>query len=273
MIETTSGVLDLGDGSLYYETAGVGEALVLSHAAFLDSRMFDEQWDLLAQHFRVIRYDMRGYGQSSEARGPLCRRDDLRRLLEHLSVKHAHFVGCSNGGTIVLDLTLEQPNLALSLTLVGSTPSGFQMQGEPPRYMVEMFDAVQHGDVERANELQIRIWLDGMFREPEQMDGGLRAKALAMNHISVARKTFWTADMQPLNLLDPPAVNRLSEVSCPVLVVVGALDHPEILRAADLLVEEIGNAQKVVIDAAGHVPSFEHPEAFATLLIDFLQER
>ncbi|MBL8164111.1 MAG: serine hydrolase, partial [Anaerolineae bacterium] len=55
----------LGDGALYYEVAGAGETVVLSHAAFLDSRMFDEQWDVLAQRYRVIRYDMRGYGQSS----------------------------------------------------------------------------------------------------------------------------------------------------------------------------------------------------------------
>lgn len=106
--------------------------LVLSHAAFLDSGMFNAVWEPLAKHFRVIRYDMRGFGKSSPVRGPLSRRHDLDRLLTHLDVTQAHLVGCSLGGEISLDLALEQPQRFTSLTLVGSTPSGFKLQGEPP---------------------------------------------------------------------------------------------------------------------------------------------
>jgi hypothetical protein len=84
-----------------------------------------------------------------------------------------------------------------SLTLVDSTPSGFELQGAPPRYIYEMFNAVQNGDVERASELQIRIWLDGESREPEQVDPKLRKKALEMNRSFVAQKTFLVADTQP----------------------------------------------------------------------------
>ena len=80
MIKTTKSYFDLGDGQLYYETAGKGIPLILSHAAFLDSRMFDAIWEQLAKHFRVIRYDMRGFGKSSPVTGPLSRRNDLDRL-------------------------------------------------------------------------------------------------------------------------------------------------------------------------------------------------
>src|SRR5512138_450217 len=117
MIQAKNGHLNLGDGQLYYETAGQGMPLVLSHAAFLDSRMFDAVWEPLAKHFRVIRYDMRGYGRSTPVNGPLCRRADLAQLLAHLDVTQAHLVGCSNGGQISLDLALEHPGLASSLTL------------------------------------------------------------------------------------------------------------------------------------------------------------
>jgi pimeloyl-ACP methyl ester carboxylesterase len=185
-------------------------------------------------------------------------------------VTRAHFVGCSNGGEIMLDLALEHPTLAASLTMVCSTPGGFEMAGEMPRYMGEMFEAIQRGDVDRASELQIRIWLDGMFREPDQVDAGLRAKALAMNRIPVERNTFLIADMQPMRPLDPPAITRLHEVACPALIVVGALDHPEIVRAADVLANGIPNARKVIIEQAGHVPSYEQPEVFTAHLLDFL---
>ncbi len=272
MIKTQKEYLDLGDGRLYYETAGAGFPLVLSHAAFLDSRMFDSLWEPLARHFRVIRYDMRGYGRSGPVNRPLCRRADLARLLTHLGVTRAHLVGCSNGGEVNLDLALEQPGLVASLTLVDSTPSGFELQGAPPRYMFEMFDAVQSVDVERASELQIRIWLDGEYREPEQVESELRKKALDMNRIPVKQNTFMIADSQPINPLDPPAVTRLEDVNCPTLIVAGSLDHPEVLRAANEMIARIPNTRKVILEGSGHVPSYEQPEPFIQRLLEFLRE-
>ena len=269
-MQTTGGYLNVGNGKLYYETAGEGEPVVLIHAAFLDSRMFDAQWTTLAEQFRVIRYDMQGFGQSDPAPGPLCRRENLRQLLKHLDVEQAHFVGCSNGGQIALDLLLEEPERVLSLTLVGSTPSGFDQQGPPPPEILEMFEAFQEGNIARVNELQTHIWFDGFSRQPEDVDPNLRQQALAMNRIPVERGTFLAADMQPVRLLDPPALTRLETVNCPTLVVVGALDHSEVLRAADILAEKIPGARKVIIEQSGHVPSFERPDVFTPLFHEFL---
>lgn len=270
MIKTTKSYLDLGDGQLYYETAGTGTPLVLGHAAFLDSRMFDAIWERLANHFRVIRYDMRGFGKSSPATGPLARRHDLDRLLTRLGVTQAHLVGCSLSGEIGLDLALEQPQRFKSLTLVDSTPSGFQLQGEPPRYLMEMFAAMQNGDIDLANELQIRIYLDGEHREPGQVAPTLRKKALEMNRIPVAQNTLFISGMQPVNPLDPPAITRLESVICPTWIVAGALDNSEILRAADEMVKRIPNARKTIIESSSHVPSYEHPDTFVNLLMEFL---
>ncbi len=62
-VQTTAGHLNLNHGKLYYETAGEGEAVVLIHASFLDSRMFDAQWTTMAEQFCVIRYDMQESGR------------------------------------------------------------------------------------------------------------------------------------------------------------------------------------------------------------------
>jgi len=141
-----------------------------------------------------------------------------------------------------------------------------------PRYMQEMFNALQGGDAARASELQIRIWLDGESREPDQVDPVLRAKALAMNLIPVTRKTFLLADMQPVCPLDPCALTRLNKVCCPVFIVVGALDQPEVLRAADILASGTANARKVIMDQSGHVPSYEQADVFNVQLLTFLSE-
>jgi pimeloyl-ACP methyl ester carboxylesterase len=234
--------------------------------------MFDALWEPLAQHFYVVRYDMRGFGQSSSANGPVSRRADLAQLLEHLGITQARLVGCSIGGEVSLDLALEQPQYVASLTLVDATPSGFELKGEPPRYMFEMFDAMKNDDVERASELQIRIWLDGEYREPAQVDPELRKKALEMNRIPVVQKTFFIADSQPVNPLDPPAITRLEEVNCPTLIVAGSLDHPEVLRAAEEMVKRLPGARKAIVDGTGHVPSYERPDYFVRQLLEFLHE-
>lgn len=270
-MQATNGYMDLGDGQIYYETAGVGFPLVLSHAAFLDSRMFDAVWEPLAKYFRVIRYDMRGYGRSSPVHGPVSRRADLEQLFKHLDINQAHLVGCSLGGEIALDLALEYAKRIASLTLVDATPSGFELKGEPPRYMLEMFDAVQRGDIDQASELQIRIWLDGEYREPGQVDSALRQKALEMNRIPVTQKTFLIADSQPVDPLNPPAVTRLEEVSCPILIIVGSLDHSEVRRAADEMAARLPDARQVVFEGSGHVPSYEQPDNFIKQLSQFLK--
>ena len=266
----TSGYVDINGEKLYYEEAGEGEALVLVHAGFVDSGMWDAQWDAFAQQYRVIRFDMRGYGKSDTVKAPVSRRDDLYRLLTHLKVERAHLLGCSMGGEQVLDLALEHPELVKSLVLVSAVPSGFEMQGPPPPLVMQMIEAVQVGDIEKTADLQIRIWVDGPARQSEQVDAAVRQRAAAMNRIPVERGTWAKADMQPLNPLDPPAAVRLEEVRVPTLVVVGAFDDPEILRGADVLTAGIPNAQKVIIPGGAHVPNMEQPEMFNRAVLDFL---
>jgi pimeloyl-ACP methyl ester carboxylesterase len=80
----TAGYADLGNGKLYYEMEGKGETLVLCHAGFVDSRMWDGQWDLFLNNHRFLRFDMRGFGKSDTATGPVSRREDLYNLLQKL---------------------------------------------------------------------------------------------------------------------------------------------------------------------------------------------
>lgn len=256
--------------SLHYEVKGEGPVVVLGHAGFVDSRMWDAQWDTFTKHYRVIRYDMRGYGQSGVVTGPVARRKELLNLLQTLNVDRAHLVGSSLSGAVFLDLALDQPQMVRSLTTVSAVPNGFKMQGEPPRYMMEMFAAWQQGDFEQVTELQTRIWIDGIHREPDQVDSQLRQKAATMSAIPVQYQTMLIADSQPVDPLDPPATTRLHEIGCPVLVVDGGLDHPEVHRASELLTAEILNARRITISDTAHMPSMEKPTEFNRIVLDFL---
>jgi pimeloyl-ACP methyl ester carboxylesterase len=270
MARSKTGYASIGDGKLYYEMAGEGETLVLVHAGIVDSRMWDDQWDAFTRRFRVIRYDMRGFGKSDPAQGPVSRRAELYRLLTELKVERAALLGTSLGGETVVDLALEHPEMASALIVVSAVPSGFELQGEPPRYIMEMMQAAQQGELERATDLQIRISIDGPFREPEQVNPEVRKRAAEMNRIPVKYGTFFTADAQPADPLDPPATTRLGDIRVPTLVMVGALDHPEILRAADVMVSGIKRAKKVIIPDSAHLPNMEQPQAFNQAALNFL---
>ena len=260
------------DGRLYYEVAGEGETLVLGHAGFVDSRMWDPQWDLLTQRYRVIRYDMRGYGKSDPAQGPRNRRQDLAELLQHLDVERCALLGCSMSGTIMLDFALEHPEMVSALMIASSVPSGYQPAGEPPPELLEMIAAAQQGETARVSELQMRLWVDGPTRQPDEVNPSVRQRAAAMNRIPVERNTFFVADLQPFEPLDPPAIDRLDTITIPTLVIAGTLDYPTTVHATDIMADAIPGAQKRIFAHSAHLPNMEEPEAFTQAILSFLDQ-
>jgi pimeloyl-ACP methyl ester carboxylesterase len=145
------------------------------------------------------------------------------------------------------------------------------MRGEPPQLLMEMMAAVEQGDLALASELQNRIWIDGPFRQPDQVDPGVRKRAAEMNRIGLANDTFRKVDASPLNPLNPPAAQRLNEVHVPTLIIAGGLDDPEILRVADVMEAAISRASKVIMPECAHMPNMEQPEKFNQVVLDFLQ--
>jgi pimeloyl-ACP methyl ester carboxylesterase len=79
-------------------------------------------------------------------------------------------------------------------------------------------------------------------------------------------------DGGPPEPLTPPAVERLEQLAAPTLVVVGALDQPDILRAGEQLARRIPAARPALLPATAHLASLEQPNAFNTLMLDFLTD-
>jgi pimeloyl-ACP methyl ester carboxylesterase len=254
-----------GHGRIHAESEGTGPAIVFVHADFVDGRL----WDGLRARlpgFRTVSYDKLGYGRSDPATGPVVRRRELAAVIDALGLGAVHLVGCSNGGQQAIDYTLEHPDRVLSLTLINSSPSGWAPQGEMPPLLLEMFAAVQRGDLDATSELQLRIWFDGPDRDkPAFPDSLKQARELAgvMNRIYVGRGTFFVADAAPAEPLAPPALGRLGELKLPTLVIDGRHDWAENRRASQLLAA-IPGARLVEVDAA-HVPPLEDPSGIAQL--------
>lgn len=267
MMQLTDGYVQVHSGQIYFQVQGEGAPLIMIHAGISDSRMWEEQWGALSQAFKLIRYDRPGFGQSPAAQGPVANRLDLADLMDHLGIKRAHLLGCSMGGELALDFALAFPDRVAGLILLSATPSGFELQGEPPTGIFELLAALQAGDLERANALQIQISLDGPQRTPEQVDPLLRERFLVMHMTALRNCAAVGADAAPL---DPPATARLAEVQAPTLLVAGNLDHSEILRALSVMAAGIPNVQQVVVPNAGHFLNAEAAEAVNRLVQSFL---
>jgi pimeloyl-ACP methyl ester carboxylesterase len=98
------GVAEISGARLYYELAGSGDPVVLIHGGWGDIRYWDEQFTVLARKYRVLRYDVRGYGKSSPPVEGMAYSDqeDLANLLDHLRIRNEHVVGFSMGSRIAV---------------------------------------------------------------------------------------------------------------------------------------------------------------------------
>jgi pimeloyl-ACP methyl ester carboxylesterase len=264
------GFADVGGARLYYETAGEGQPLVMIHAGVADSRQWGNEFEHFAGRHKVVRYDLRGYGKSEPVEGEFSHMADLVGLLVQLEL-HGRLLlmGCSMGGGLALDFALAHPSRAGALIMVGSGPSGLELDVPTPAKFAAAEAAWKARDLELLAELETQLWFDGTDRTPDQVNHGMRKLALEMNRRALELESRDLGKRLPD--AETPAAGRLEELTCPVLIVVGSQDTPYILGASDYMMEHLPSARKEVIDDAAHLPNMEHPEEFRRIVEQFLE--
>jgi 3-oxoadipate enol-lactonase len=267
MTNVRMGSLEVPGGSLFYEMAGEGPVVTLIHPGLWDSRTWDLQLPaLLEAGFRVLRYDVRGYGRSSRLTGePYSHVRDLTLLLDALDVTRTSLVGCSMGGAIAIDLTLEHPDRVQALVVTASGLGGFEALEEENDWWEAregpIEAAIEAGDLERAEDLLLEIWAPLGTND----EGGRRIREIAFDNIHEL-----TMDESAHEDLDPPAAMRLGEIDVPTLVLVAEADPPFSRRCSELIAHGILGAHKVTIEGADHVINLRRPEAFDRAVLPFL---
>lgn len=262
-----SGYVAVDGARLYYEQAGSGMPVVLIHGGFLDHRMWDGQFDLVAERYRAIRYDVRAHGRSHSDSVPFADQDDLRQLLDALAVPRAVIVGLSMGGRIAVDFALTDPDRVAGLLLVGSGLSGFEPRSdEIARYLQDLRSAAQVS-FPAIFETFAHWWCDGPYREPSDVDSVVRGRVLEMLAGSEQRWLYAPLERE----LDPPAIRRLEEIDIPTLAVVGTLDVPDIDQIAHLIDQQVPGAERVYIPDVAHMVNMEKPAEFNRVLLEFLE--
>jgi 3-oxoadipate enol-lactonase len=265
-----NGTVELADGGhLALEAVGDGPAVLLVHPGLWDMRTWDPQVEPFAEAgFRVIRYDVRGYGHSSRPTAePYSNVADLFSLLDHLGVARAALIGCSIGGEIALDATLTAPDRVWALVQVASGVGGLEPLAEEIEWWEDAFtgvdEAIQAGELVRARELQLKIWAPLGTDD----DAGAAIRRIAFDNIHEL-----TMDESSVVAIDPPAAHRLQEIDVPTLVIKAEHDPPYLRRMADFAAAGIPGAREMQIDGADHVVNLRQPEAFNAAVLPFLLE-
>lgn len=265
-----SGLAAINGAHIYYEIAGAGQPFVMIHAGVADGRQWNNEFVHFANQFRVVRYDMRGYGRSEPVEGEFSHLRDLTALLDYLALDEPLTVmGCSMGGGLFLDFALTRPSQVAALIMVGSGPTGLALDTPPPAKFEAAEKAYNDGDLDLLAEIETQIWFDGMGRTPEQVNQAMRRLAYEMNRQALAHEAKMLGKRLPDTEI--AAVERLGELKIPALVIVGAHDIPYMQAAANYMVEKIPSAQKAVIEDAAHLPNMDQPDEFRRIVSRFLE--
>ncbi|MCB9137614.1 MAG: alpha/beta hydrolase [Caldilineaceae bacterium] len=271
-MQAETGFASINGAQIYYETAGRGSPLVMIHAGVADSRQWESEFTRFATENRVVRFDLRNFGRSLPAAGKFRHLDDLTALLDLLVPDEpVILMGCSIGGGLAMDYALAHPDRARGLIMVASSPSGLELDVPEPENELEQeaIDAFNAGDLERAAEAEARIWIDGMGRTPQEVDPVMRARAIEMNRLALAHE----AGNPGMRLSGPSdAAGRLSELTLPVLVIVGEHDIPYMHAAAEYMQERLPDARLERMAGVAHLLNMEKPAEFQQIVAQFLEE-
>lgn len=263
-VPPNAGLAAVNGTRLYYDTAGHGPAVVLVHGGLVDSRQWDDQMAPLSKRFRVVRYDLRGYGKSQEPSGAFSHVEDLRALLDYLKIDRATVIGLSLGGMVAADFALENPARVQRLVFVGSG-----LRGDVQPTDEKSLRAYQVGGREGAAKY-FEAFLDA------DLLAGVRNRPAALERMRrmMIENFDALAYLGPGKIIYPaaPTIERLGDIRVPTLVVIGSLDGLALRNIADTMAQKIPGARKVVIDGASHHPPVETPHEFNRILLDFLQK-
>ena len=248
--------------TLSHDVAGSGPTVVLLHSTACDRRMWDPQMPVLVSAgYRVVRCDLRGFGQTPMPDQPHNDAQDVTDLLDLLDVEHVALVAASGGGRVALEIAARWPQRVTSLALLCTALAGHEPSAEL-RAFGEREDALlEAGDVAGATELNVELWLG------PHTDEATRAKVRQMQRHAFEVQLAAAEEFEPIRVeID------LAAITAPSLLVSGSHDLADFRQIAVRLSEQLANARHLELAWAGHLPSLERPDALNPVLIDFLRE-
>jgi len=259
----TKGFAKVNGGNIYYELAGEGEAILFLHGLFLDSRLWERQFNELSQSYKVIRLDLRGFGCTEITEEPFSNYDDIKALLDELEVEKVHVVGLSLGALMGVEFALVYPERVGSLTLCSLNLSR-EVSEEMQKARQEIWQALESGDIHKSTQLSEKAWLLGSANSSVVTEENRELYRNMLEHNLNMPKI----NRKPIFLTN--TAEKLEEITAPTLIMYGALDFADYEKAASIIQERIPNSKKLRFEQSAHIMNLSEPELFTKKLHEFI---
>lgn len=253
--------------TIAYNDHGTGLPIVFLHAFPLNRTMWAQQEVALSSQFRVVSIDLRGHGESD---APLWHysldqaADDVRSLLDYLSIRQAVFVGLSMGGYILFAFYRKYADRVKGLVLADTRAQADTAEGKEGRFQMAQ-TAYKHGPPAVA-DIMVPKLLDPatiqmkpeLVQRVRRMIEGNQVSGIAGDLMAMAER--------------PDSVPLLKQITCPTQIIVGELDLPTPPADATLMADQIPGACLSIIPGAAHLSNLEQPDIFTQIVKSFASE-
>lgn len=258
--------------NLYYEECGEGLPLLLAHEWGGDHRSWEPQVRFFARRYRVITFSARGYPPSAvppdvASYSQRLAVDDIKGVLDHLSIRKAHVCGLSMGAYATLIFGLTYPERALSLAVAGGGYGSATDRDAFRKITVEMAERLERDGMVAVAETYSRgpTRVQFLRKDPNGWQefhdhlaaGSAVGRALTLRGVQMTRPSFFELACEFERLL------------VPTIVMVGDEDDPAI-EPSLYLKRKAPAAGLVVFPNSGHTINLEEPDLFNRALLDFL---
>lgn len=251
--------------TLSFNDQGTGLPIIFLHAFPLNRTLWAEQEEALSSQFRVITIDLRGHGESD---APLWHytldqaADDVRGLLDHLSLQQAVFVGLSMGGYLLFAFYRKYAERVKGMVLADTRPQADSEEGKQARFEMAQVAYKQGGSA--VADIMIPKLLSpatiqtkpDLVRRVRMMIEGNQVSGIAGDLMAMAER--------------PDSIPLLKQMTCPAQIIVGELDLPTPPSDAKLMADQIPGAHLAIIPGAAHLSNLEQPGLFNEAVRSFV---
>ena len=252
--------------ALPFDEVGTGPAVVLLHAGIADRTMWSEHLEpIAAAGYQVVALDLPGFGEAPVQPGEQAPWSDVLGAMRELGIDSAALVGSSFGGGVALRAAVVAPVAVWAMALISAPAPGVE-PSERLRAVWEAEEAaLDRGDIDAAVEAVVEAWtLPDAPQELRERVAAMKRRALELQ--SAAEDVTEAPD---------PVEERpeaLAELDVPTLVAAGEHDMPDFIEGAKELGRVLAEGSYELIPGAGHLAPLEAPDAFRTLVLNFLRE-
>jgi pimeloyl-ACP methyl ester carboxylesterase len=267
---------DAGNIEIYYEDHGVGRPVVLIHGFPLSGRSWERQvLPLIDSGHRVILYDRRGFGRSSQTIAGYdydTFAEDLRKLIKHLDLKHPSLVGHSMGGGEVVRYISRygSTNVDRAVILAGTPPYLLQTPENPNGVDASVREKIEAA-IRRDRLTFLTSFLENMYNADlllgtrlteEELRYSWNIASMASPHATLKSVGTWWTDFR----------GCVTRVDVPTLIIHGDADRTVPLEGSSRLLQRaIPGSRLAVVEGAPHGLIATHADKVNALLVDFLK--